>query len=124
MSTGADNLNDPRGTAWTDAFMSLSRALWARVTPDLRWVSIGLVDDVVVARFAYEGQPDDSRLEYVSDAETEVLADLWPAHTTDFQAVQRPPAQPPVLEDGTHWWAYLRYEPVESRDVVCEATTV
>ena len=97
--------------------LSVTKSLWGRVTPDLRWVSIGLVDDVVVARFAYEDEPRESHLEHVVDAATDVLADLL-TRKTDFQAVHRPQAQAPALEDGTHWWAYLRYEPRRMADVV------
>lgn len=97
---------------WLGVLASVSRSLWGEVTPDLRWVSLGLVEDRVVARFAYEGAITEAEHEVVSCAEAEVIADVYPELSTDFAAVHRPVPMPHELEDGTSSWVYVRREPV------------
>ncbi len=96
---------------WRDVLLSVSRSLWDVVTPGLRYVSVGVVDGTILARFAYEDPPSDAEHEFVSLSETSVIADFYDILGTDFQAVHRPMTAPRVWEEGTRWWAYLRYEP-------------
>jgi hypothetical protein len=89
---------------------SVGRSLWDKVTPPLRFVSVGLVRGVIVVRFAYEQPPTARELDLVREAETEVLADFHHLFGTDFLAVTRPPASPRRFEPDTQWWAFMRYE--------------
>jgi hypothetical protein len=98
---------------WLGVVWSVGRSLWDQVTPPLRYVSFGLVEGTIVARFAYEHPPSDADRELVSEAETSVIADFHHLFETDFQAVHRPRATARIFEDGTHWWAYLRREAAE-----------
>lgn len=90
---------------------SLNRALWDNVTPQLCYVSVGLTRNTILARFAYECPPTDVERELVSDVETLVIADFHHLFETDFEVVHRDPGTTRELEDGTHWWAYMRQEP-------------
>lgn len=97
----------------TTALLSIQRALWDRVTPNLRGVAVSWPDDVVTARFIYDSATGDLEFEMVNDAEGEVAADLPAGHRTNFTL---------QVETGDHgrelssdeWWAYLRHEPAAS----------
>lgn len=74
-----------------EVLLSMQRALWKQVTPDLRAVAVsheGTPDSgSITARFLYAGDIDDVRLECVSLAEAYCAADFTSGVTVDFQAV-------------------------------------
>lgn len=103
-------MDGARHPEWLGVLWSVGRALWEKVTPTLRYVSVGLVDRTVVVRMAYEQEPTPLEADLVGYFEAEVLADFHHLFETDVLAVARPVGTPPVFEDGTHWWAFMRYE--------------
>jgi hypothetical protein len=92
-----------------ESLLSMQRALWNEVTPDLRGVAMGWDNGVVVARFLYDSPVDDQKRERLSDVEVEVIADLEHDTTTNFEVEYLPivvSRQSRALET----WAYLRAE--------------
>lgn len=76
----------------TAVLLSLQRALWEQVPPDLRGVSVRWMGRTgaahVVGRFHFEGEAGDVASECVSETETYFLADFdWDTMTTDFVTV-------------------------------------
>lgn len=88
--------------------LSMQRALWDMVTPDLRGVAVSWGSDWVRARFIYESDRSENE-ELVREIETEVLADFDEQLTTQFESVSAPAPQPRLLRDGEAW-VYLRRE--------------
>lgn len=99
----------------TFALLSVTRALWDRVGPELRGVAVGWDGDCVRVRFYFESALSPVDQEDVSCAEAEVLADLYPGQTTDFAAIVVPATEPRLLpEPWDAWeWLYLRRESSE-----------
>ena len=92
-----------------DALFSVNRALWERVTPDLRGVAYTLTDESLTVRFMYADEPSDATRELVSEAETESMADWLPPFQVSFHVEHLP--VPEQLTIGTEErWVYLRYE--------------
>jgi hypothetical protein len=91
--------------------LSLQRALWEQVTPDLRGVAascIGSEDEgAITARFLYEGDVSVVERECTSLAETYCIADFPPSVKVQFQAV---PHASRDLQPGEEW-IYMRWEP-------------
>lgn len=89
--------------------LSVQRALWGVITPDVRAVAVGWGDHVVHVRFVYDHPVGEEEDEVVADVETEVLADLEPDVMTVFTAAfDDSPVVSRLPEEG--WWAYLRRE--------------
>lgn len=84
-----------------DIAMSIMRALWGEVTPNVRAVLARIVgEDAFSIEFYVDGMVDDQFAEAASCVETEVMAD-FPARFEISHAVVRldPPNKIP-LEDG------------------------
>lgn len=92
-----------------DAILSMNRALWDVVTPNLRTVAMQVVGMKVSARFVYDTPITEEILELVDEADTQALADLPDGSRTDFTAEFLPPHLPRDLHDG-ETWLYLRHE--------------
>ncbi len=96
--------------------LSLMRALWQNVLPDLRGVTL-LLDGKnqmprVTCRFLYEGPVGDLQQACVWETETELIADFPTVPTemnVEFMAVAFAKRD---LEPGEEW-VYLRWEPLE-----------
>jgi hypothetical protein len=94
-----------------EVLLSMQRALWEQVTPNLRGVAVALHGEAegqrVEARFLYEGRAGDTERECTSLAETHVIADM--THDVEVRFF--------VVEDASldlgqgEEWVYLRHEP-------------
>jgi hypothetical protein len=93
----------------TAALLSLQRALWGMVTPDLRGVAMAIGDGRVHARMIYEQEPTDEQLEIISEVETLVIADFLPEVEVVVVADTVPPDRVADLLPG-EGWVYLRRE--------------
>ena len=97
-----------KGDVRTLALLSVQRALWGRVTPNLRGVGVSWSADAVRCRFVYSGAVDEE-LELLGEAETEMIADM--PGDTEVAFTVEVDGQPGHLELASgEWWAYLRYE--------------
>lgn len=90
--------------------LSMQRALWDLVTPNLRGVALRIAPDRVGARFLLESEPTGEDLENMSEAETAVMADVRNDVAVAFTASWVPNSLPRDLEQGEEW-VYLRKEP-------------
>lgn len=88
--------------------LSIQRALLGSVTPSLRGVAVSWDERRVSARFVYDVD-DSTHAELVQEIETEVLADLDPELSTQFEIEAASGSTPRVLK-GAEIWAYLRRE--------------
>jgi hypothetical protein len=93
-------------------FLSMQRALWDMVTPDLRVVAVQIEGKTIRVRFGYARPVTDFLRELVSEVETEVVADFLTDVTTEFSAEFVPVGTSRVFP-GDWWWAYLRREQVD-----------
>lgn len=95
----------------TEVLLSLMRALWEQVTPDLRGVAVSHFGSreqgLIEARFLYEGKLNDLQAECVSLAETNCIADFPTAVSVAFRGV---PYATLDLLPGEEW-GFLRWEP-------------
>lgn len=92
----------------TLVLLSLQRALWGMVTPDLVAVAVGWSSRRIHARFVYESAITPQIAEIVREVETSVLAD-FPAETeTDFRAEVGSASSASEFQEGEAWWAYRR----------------
>jgi hypothetical protein len=90
--------------------LSLQRALWDLVGPNLRGVAATFDYPVVTARFLFENDPTEEDLEDVSLAETHTIADFPEDVSVDFAPVWAPSSESRDLLPG-EGWVYLRKEP-------------
>jgi hypothetical protein len=93
----------------TLALLSLQRALWGMITPDIRAVAVGWGPGIVRSRFLYDHAPTEDDWEAVREVETEVISDLPVDVTTVFTADFVPQGKP-ALSSDEEWWAYMRRE--------------
>jgi len=96
----------------TQVLLSMQRALWDQVTPDLRGVAVEYTGELdrgahVSARFLYEGEVGPLQRECVSGSESYFLADFLPDMSTEFVAVGH--AERNLV--GGEMWVFLRWEP-------------
>lgn len=111
---GPDNDSMCESDLRVHVLLSMQRAMWEAVTPDLRGVALALPDPAaghgsLSARFLYEGEVGEFQRELTSLVETYVMADfpqIPSSFFTDFQAVARAERQ---LLNGEEW-VYLRWE--------------
>ncbi|MEU4454559.1 hypothetical protein AB0F44_24725 [Nocardioides sp. NPDC023903] len=89
--------------------LSMQRALWDLVTPNLRGVAIRIAPVRVEARFLLENEPTDEDLENISEAETAMMADVRNDVAVSFTASWVPNSLPRDLEQSEEW-VYLRKE--------------
>lgn len=101
--TSADD--DRRSTV----LLSMQRALWDMISPDIRGIAVSWAPDLVRARFVYDREVDEDAWETVREVETEVLADLVAGVRTEFTAEFMPVEKPRDSRDG-EYWVYRRRE--------------
>lgn len=89
--------------------LAAQRALWDLVTPNLRGVALLITPVRVEARFIFEGEVSDVDEENVSEAETELMADVPPEVEVVALAEAVSPTSPRALMPGEEW-LYLRQE--------------
>ena len=94
--------------------LSMQRALWEQVTPNLRGVAVALRSgrnqSEVEARFLYQGDVGNTERECASLAETHCIADMSADVSVAFFVVERASLD---LLSGEEW-VYLRHEPESS----------
>lgn len=94
--------------------LSMQRALWEQVTPNLRGVAVVLrshgTSQRAEARFLYEGVVGDTERECTSLAETHCIADMAADVSVAFSVVEQASVD---LLPGEEW-VYLRHEPQAS----------
>lgn len=104
---------------WTRLRLSLQRAMWETVTPDLRGVAIALDDaerPTFRVRLLYSGAVGDFQEELVSLVETYLVSDFSEVPdslTASFSVV---PHAARELREGEHWF-FLRWEPQAEESV-------
>jgi hypothetical protein len=92
--------------------LSLQRALWCTVTPDLVAVAVGWETGAIHARFVYLVPLPPVRREIVSEVETYVVADFAPEVRTEFGIEVESDDNARTLAPGEAWWAYVRRSPI------------
>lgn len=113
---------EPEGRPWEEpstdqaiafrvhALLSLQRAMWDMVTPELRCVSIRLVPDTAVAlRFVFDHPPTEEEQELVDDIEDEFSGDFPGQVHVQSECQFLPPSLRRELYAGEEW-VYLRRE--------------
>ena len=88
--------------------LSLQRALWAEIPPNLRAIAVGGLGGVGHARFIFDGAPGEEEHELVDLIETEVIADFPVGVAFHFEVVEDHGAL--GFTSGETWWAYVRRE--------------
>ncbi|WP_370246879.1 hypothetical protein [Nocardioides sp.] len=92
----------------TEVLLSLQRALWDLVTPELRAVAVRPSYPLIEARLLYEAVGDEER-QLAVEVESYVVADFLPPVDVRFTAVDIPPSAQRELEAGEEW-VYRRRE--------------
>ncbi|TFF12829.1 hypothetical protein [Cellulosimicrobium funkei] len=92
------------------ALLSIQRAIWELVTPNLRGIAIACSYPAISARFLFENRPTEEDCENVSLAETYSIADFGDEVVIEFAPVWLPCSMSRALEPGEEW-VYLRKEP-------------
>lgn len=67
----------------TQLLLSAQRALWGVVTPNLRTVSIRLIENHICLFFYYDSSPTEMEKELAEEAATEVIADFPEPYTIE-----------------------------------------
>jgi hypothetical protein len=100
----------------TAVLLSMQRALWEQVTPELRGVAVGWSGELdggarTIARFLYEGDLSDLHRECVSLVEAYFAADFLADMATEFVPVAHCRSLDLLGEEE---WVYLRWEPTQA----------
>jgi hypothetical protein len=95
----------------TQVLLSIQRAPWDMVTPDLVAVAVGWQSGVISARFGYDGPATEDRRAIVNEVETYVIADFPPDTPTDFAVRNSADSDSRNFEGDEAWWAYRRHDP-------------
>lgn len=97
----------------TRLLLSIQRALWGVVTPNLRCVYVGVVGKKVYCTFVYAKAPSAVERDAASVAGTEVIADFEEGYTIDDRILVSDAPRPEINEmfsgEG-YLLAYLRME--------------
>lgn len=93
----------------TQVLLSLQRAFWDLVTPNLRGTAVRILDHDVSVRLIFENDPTEDDLENMSEAETYAIADFTDEVTVSFKADWIPASESRELLAGEEW-VYLRKE--------------
>lgn len=96
----------------TAVLLSMQRALWEQVTPDLRGVAVAWSGELdggarVTSRFLYEGAVGELQEQCVSETEGYFLADFLEDMSTTFVAVEHADRELQRDEESV----FLRWEP-------------
>jgi hypothetical protein len=96
----------------TAVLLSMQRALWEQVTPDLRGVAVAWSGELdgqaqITARFLYQAAVGEVQAECVSLTETYLLADFLEGTRTTFVAVAFAELDLQPNEE----WVFRRWEP-------------
>jgi hypothetical protein len=96
----------------TAVLLSMQRALWEQVTPDLRGVALAWSGELdgetrVEARFLYEGAVGELQDQCVSETEAYFVADFIDNMSTAFVAIAHADRELEPEEE----WVFLRWEP-------------
>jgi hypothetical protein len=104
-------LKEP-SSALIDVVLSTVRAFTGEITPDVRGIAAGWVRDTTSCRVFFDHPPSEDDREMVSDAEAEVIADLYDIYEPfDFQAMYVPSNVKLGLPPDQGWiWIYRRRE--------------
>lgn len=100
-----------------EAILSISRALWGQVTPELRAVFGQLGPKSLNVTMIFEGEITDDLREIASEVETYVIADYPDVFTITVDAVRLdpPPRSKTIIPPDADWsnivWVYERREP-------------
>lgn len=89
--------------------LSVQRALWDLVTPNIRAVAVLARYPDVVVRFLFDAEPTEEDQENVSEVETLVIADFLDDVVVAAHAECVPTSVSRVLRPGEEW-VYLRKE--------------
>lgn len=87
--------------------LSTMRGLWGIVTPNLRKVSIELVNNVINVNFYYDKEPSENERELAEETATEVIADFTEPYLIACNIETIP--FPKKIEQRGHL-VYSRYE--------------
>ncbi|MEO1206473.1 MAG: hypothetical protein AAFV45_09090 [Pseudomonadota bacterium] len=92
--------------------LSLQRALWGQIRPNLRLVSCNYSSNPILLRAVFDGEIDQLNLELMSEVEGYLVADIRHDERVELQVVRcdAPGSlKPHYLEEII----YKRYEPLE-----------
>ncbi|WP_308797701.1 hypothetical protein [Agromyces silvae] len=89
--------------------LSVQRAMWDLVTPNLRAVAVAAQEPNIRLRFMFENDPSEDDHENVSLAETYVIADFEDSVSVDATCVWLPVPVSRDLDIGEEW-VYMRKE--------------
>lgn len=92
-----------------ETLISLNRALWDLVTPDLRGVAFSVRPGKVEVRMLFAGQLGPEELEIISEVETYLAADFPPEVEVRVRGASVVPPNQRDLEPGEEW-VFLRRE--------------
>jgi hypothetical protein len=93
----------------SQVLLSVLRALWGMITPDIRAISVTWGGGIVGAMFIYDHPVSEADWEVVREVETSVVADFGADVPTHFAAESIPRGGlPDVPKEG--WWVYVRHE--------------
>ena len=94
------------------ALLSIQRALWDAVTPDLRAVTLRVQEPAIIGRFLYQNPPGCEQREIVSEVESYVIADFDKTVSVSFVAYHLPLGVSRDLREGEEWVFMRREEEV------------
>jgi hypothetical protein len=92
-----------------ESILSINRALWEKVTPNVRGVAFSHVDNIILIRVFFDGEPSENDVERMLCAETEVMADFLPEVQVKVNITNLPVPEILFLCKGEEW-VYLRCE--------------
>jgi hypothetical protein len=99
------------GSFRTQVLLSIQRALWDMVTPELRGLAVKHVSPLIELRFIYEAVAEEQRM-IAEEVGTYVIADFSPPTDIRIETVAIAPGIRRSLEEGEEW-VYRRREEQE-----------
>ena len=92
-----------------DFRISMQRALWGEITPQVRAIALGWEGDVGRARFVFDATPGEHEYETIYNVESEVVSD-FPVGT-QFEFVSEAYNEQSLgFREGERWWAFVRWQ--------------
>lgn len=86
----------------SEVLLSMQRALWDMVTPQLRAVAVNWDNGNIHGRMIYDRVREAERW-IVAEVETYVIADFLPEVDVRLEAVELPAWEERDLQPGEHW---------------------